>query len=145
MVAEHRRHRARQAASAAQVDVDVVGVRIGLAVPQRRRREQRGLLAQFARLAPAQLTGRQRAAAPLGLPRVVGRHAAQHVAEHPVADGPLLQGVDVDGDLVGDAVDVPRQRVLQRAEEALDRILEEPDQIGERDVLVRLARAAGRR
>ena len=58
--------------------------------------------------------------------------------EHPVADRPLLQGVDVHGDLVGDAVDVPRQRVFERTEEALDRILEEPDQIGERDVLVRL-------
>ena len=46
-------------------------------------------------------------------PRAAHRrgHAAQHVAEHPVADRPLLERVDVDGHGVLDTVDVPRQRV----------------------------------
>ena len=82
-------------------------------------------------------SGRQGAAPPLGVPRLVGRHAAQHVVEHPVADRPLLERVDVDGHGVLDAVDLPRQRVVERAEETLHRIAEERDEVGEHDVVGR--------
>ena len=104
-----------------------------------------GLIADLGGLAPAQLTGRQRAAAPFRVPRIVGRHAAQDVAQHPVADRPLLERVDVDRHGVLDTVDVPRQRVLERAEEALHRVLEEADEVGEHDVIRRAGAAAARR
>ena len=54
-----------------------------------------------------------------------GVHAVQHVVQHPVADRPLLERVDVDGHGVLDPVDLPRQRVVERAEEPLHRIPEE--------------------
>jgi len=36
-----------------------------------------------------------------------------------------------------DPVDIPRQRVIQRPEEALDRIPEEPEQVGQRHIVGR--------
>ena len=65
--------------------------------------------------------------------------------EHPVADRPLLERVDVDGHGVLDAVDVPRQRVVECAEETLDRVLEERDEIFKDDVVGRRPAAAGPR
>ncbi len=67
----------------------------------------------------------------------------QHVAEHPVADAPRLELVDLDGHRVGDAVDLPGQRDVERAEEALHRVAEEGDQLVERDVGRRAATASG--
>ncbi len=98
-------------------------------------RQQGGLIANLGRLAPTQLAGRQRAATPLRLARSIGGHAAQDVAEHPVADRPLLERVDVDRHGVLHTVDVARQREFQRPEEALHRVFEEADQVGEDDVI----------
>ncbi len=142
---EHRGHRAGQPPSLTEVDVDVVGLRLGIAVSQRGGGEQRGLLHDLGGFAPAELARWQRAAPPLRLAGLVGRHATQHVAEHAVADRPFFERVDVDGHGVLDAVDVPRQREVERAEEPLDRVLEERDEIGEHDVVGRNRRQrAGR-
>src|SRR4051812_20283991 len=56
-------------------------------------------------------------------------HAAQHVVQHPVADCPLLQGVDLDCYCILEGFDVPGQRVVQHAEEPFDGIFEEVQQI----------------
>ena len=66
-----------------------------------------------------------------------GLHAAQHVLQHPVADRPLLEGVDVDGHSVLHPVDLPRQRVVERAEEPLHRVAEKGGEVGEHDVIGR--------
>ena len=105
--------------------------------------EPRRLIADLRGLAPPQLTGRQCAAAPLGSRASSGSYRAA-CRQHPVADGPLLQGVDLDGHRVLDTVDVPRQRVVQRAEETLHRVTEERDEVVERDIVGGGA-AAGRR
>ena len=136
-VAEHRGDGAGQPPSGAEVDVDVDGVWFDAAVLPGGLGQQGGLVADFGGLAPSQPAGRQGAAPPLGFPRLVGVHAIEHVAQYAVADRPLLESVDVDGHGVLDPVDLPRQRVVERAEEPLDRIPEECREVGERHVFGR--------
>ena len=108
----------------------------GLAlIPQRGHRELGRLVAQPLRPTFTEDAGRQGAAQPFGHRGDLEIGSAHQLADEPVADRPLLQRVDLDGHGVLDAVDLPRQRVVEFAEEALHRMLEEAQQVGEFDVV----------
>ncbi|PQM46463.1 hypothetical protein C1Y40_03369 [Mycobacterium talmoniae] len=133
-VPEHRGDGAGEPTSAAEIHVDVVGVRFAEPIPARRGGQPGGAAPDLFGRPPAQLPGRQAAAPPLGVDGRGGVHAAQHVVQHPIAHRPLLAGVDLHRHVVADLVDVEGQRVVQGPEKALDRVLEEPEQIGQRDI-----------
>lgn len=128
-------HRAGDAAGRTDRDVDVDRAGLRRAVLPGRRRQRGGTRRDLLGLTPTEATRRQRAAPPFGLLSLRRGHTAQHVVEHAVADLPLLQRVDLDGHGVLDRVDVPGQRDVQCAEEPFHRVLEEPDQFVEGDVV----------
>ena len=68
--------------------------------------ERLGLAADVLEHRPPQQARRQQASQLLGRHRLHGVGAGQHVADEPVADVPLLEGVERDGDGVLDLVGV---------------------------------------
>ncbi len=127
---------AAQAPATAQVDVDVHrghGPSLG---------HRRGDLGQRCRLVdelagepPAELARWEHAAAPLLAEGLLTSAAEHQVAQHPVADAPLHQAVELDGQAVGDLLALVDQDDLEPlAEELLDGVLEEGDQGRELDV-----------
>ena len=75
-------------------------------------------------------------AAVLGLHGLARVGAGEGVAQDAVADAPLLQGVELDRDVVGDGVVLGQHRHVEAlAQERLDRVGQEGDQVGQRHLV----------
>ena len=145
-LAVHARDGAAQAAPAAEVDVDVDGARRGVAGLEAGGGERLGVADEGVEQPPAEAAGREHAAAPLALLDGVDRQPGEQVAQHPVADAPLLQRVELDGQRVVEVVLLLRQgQVEPAAHEATHRVAEEGEELVEPDVGDLVRRAAGRR
>ena len=107
---------------AAQVDVDVVGLRRAGAVGQRCPGQSRCLVPQFAGGAPPQRAGRQRsrgATRPAGARSDPSRQAGRRASGRRPSTAPVRRSRRASRPR---RLDLPRQRHVERGEEALDRV-----------------------
>ena len=102
-VVVHPADGAAEPSARAEVDVDVDRPRLlALGDGLDHLGDGHGVVGQRLPEPPAEPSGREYAASPLGAERLVGSPAAQQVAQQPVADAPLLEVVELDRQPVGD-------------------------------------------